>query len=301
MSAPGRPDGRSQQRAGGKPAGPSLGRVSAKPAGKPAGKSTGKASRTPGKPKAPGRPGTRPGTVSKVQARFAAGVRRRRRRRAGFVVVVVASGLGAGWVVFASPVLAVRAVEVRGLHRLRAADVEALAATERGRALALASPSAVATKVAALPLVRSVTVERSWPSTLVVTVTEREPIAGVPRGGRIALVDADGVEVQLVAALPAGLPLLEVDVARSGPATLRAAREVADAIPATLRRGVRSVRATSPDGVTFRLADGTTVVWGSSQDGPQKAAALVAVHPRSHGRRVVIDVSAPDAPAVTGD
>jgi cell division protein FtsQ len=218
----------------------------------------------------------------------------------GIVVVAVTSGLGLGWMVLASPVLAVRDVEVEGLHRLSAAEIRALTAQERGRPMALVSLGSVAEKVSTLTLVRSVAVRRSWPSTLVVVVSEREPIAGVPSRGRISLVDGEGIVVETVTAVPRGLPLLEVDLKRSGPVTLRAAREVIDDIPGPLRRGVRSVRASSPDGVSFVLADGTTVVWGSAQDGAGKAVALSAVHPRSHGRGVVIDVSAPDAPAVTG-
>lgn len=216
------------------------------------------------------------------------------------VVAAVASGLGLGWLIFASPVFAVRDIEVRGLHRLPEPEIEALAAGQVGRSIALVSPQAVSDRVADLPLVRSVTVTRSWPSTLVVSVTEREPIAGVPSGKKIALVDGDGVVVETVAKIPAGLPLLDVDLARTGAQTLRAAREVADDIPASLRGGVRSVRASSPDAVSFQLSDGTTVVWGSAQDGDRKAAALLAVRPRRLGARVVIDVSAPDAPAVTG-
>jgi cell division protein FtsQ len=245
---------------------------------------------------------SRAGTVSSTSAaRFAARVRRRRQRRAAGMLAALAGGLGLGWVVFASPLLAVRHVQVRGTLRLSAEQVADLASGQLGRSMALASPQAVAGRVAWLPLVRSVRVERSWPSTLVVSITERQPLAAVPSGRRVDLVDGDGVVVETVAAsaVPGGLPLVDVDVARAGAPSLRAARAVSDDLPAALRPGVRAIRATSPDAVSFVLADGSTVVWGSAQDGDRKAAALLAVHPRPTKHKVVIDVSAPGAPAVT--
>jgi cell division protein FtsQ len=165
--------------------------------------------------------------------------------------------------------------------------------------MALMSPQAVARRVAAVPLVRSVRVVRSWPSTLTVVVTEREPIAAVPAAGGVALVDDDGVVVQTAAGAPAGLPLLDVDLATAGAGALRAARAVAADIPASLRPGLRRIGATSPDDVTFTLADGTRVVWGSADDAARKAEALIAVHPRSVPHPQEVDVSSPGTPAVT--
>lgn len=236
-------------------------------------------------------------------ARFAARVRRRRRQRIGIAAAALLGGLGLGWLVFASPLLAVHDVQVRGVDRLPVIDVETLASPQLGRAMALADPQAVAERVVQLPLVREAHVDRSWPSTLVVTVVERQPIAAVPAaGGMVALVDGDGVTVERVSRsrVPAGVPIMDVDVDRAGAPSLRAARAVADDIPAALRPGVREIRASSPDDVSFVLADGSTVVWGSAEDGDRKADALLAVRPRPGKHRVVIDVSAPGAPAVTG-
>jgi cell division protein FtsQ len=226
-------------------------------------------------------------------------------------------GVICGWLLFGSPLFAVQRVQVQGLHRVPLADVRAVAEQDVGRSMALTSTQAVAERVVQVPLVLSARVDRRWPSTLVVTVVEREPIAAVAvsgatgsagvagatgsaRGG-VALMDADGVVVETVGtgAVPAGLPLLDVDVRKAGAASLRAAREVSDAIPAQLRPGVKTVTATSPDAVSFVLADGTRVLWGSAQDGPAKAATLLAVHPKPLSRPVTIDVSAPDAPALT--
>jgi cell division protein FtsQ len=242
------------------------------------------------------------GTVSPTSAqRFAAKVHRRRRRRAAVVAAALTLGLACGWLMFASPVLAVQRVELHGLHRVPADQVRAVADREFGRAMALTSPQAVAERVVQVPLVLSARVEREWPSTLVIIVGEREPIAAVAAsGGAVALVDGDGVVIESAPAAPPDLPLLDVDVRKAGAAALRAARSVSDAIPAQLRPTVRKITASSPDSVSFVLGDGSRVEWGSAQDGPTKATALLAIHPKPLKRPIRIDVSAPDAPAVTG-
>jgi cell division protein FtsQ len=246
--------------------------------------------------------GGNPGSTvsSSSAARFAARARHRRHRRLVVVAVSATAGVLLGRLFFGSTLLAVHRVEVRGLHRVSAEAVQAAAVPEVGQPMALISPQAVARRVAIVPLVRSVRVVRSWPQTLVVEVVERQPIAAVPAaGGQLSLVDDDGVDVQTVAQAPAGLPVLDVDVARAGVGALNAARQVAGDIPVRLRPGLRRIGATSPDDVTFTLADGTTVIWGSADDPTAKAAALLAVRARSGSHSSVIDISAPDSPAVT--
>jgi cell division protein FtsQ len=239
--------------------------------------------------------------VSRTSAqRFAARVRRRRQKRAAVTGSAMALGLVLGWLLFGSTALAVQHIEVQGLDRVPEEAVRGAVQFELGHPMTMISPQAAARRVAALPLVSSVKVVRSWPSTLVVEVTEREPIAAVPvAASRFALTDRDGVVVETVARTPAGLPLLDVDVARAGAASLRAARQVYDDLPAALRPTVRRISAASPDAVGLVLSDGSTVNWGSADDGAGKVAALLAVHPRPLSHPAAIDVSAPDTPAVT--
>ena len=241
------------------------------------------------------------GTVSSTSAeKFAARVRLRRRRRAAVAGGAVTLGLVVGWLLFGSTALAVQHVEVVGLHRVSPEAVRAAVQFEIGHSMALVEPQTAAERVVGVPLVRSARVVRSWPATLRVEVVEREPLAAVPvAGGRVALMDRDGVVVETVAHAPAGLPLLDVDVARAGAATLRAARQVSDDLAVRLRPSVRRISAVTPDAVTLVLSDGTTVTWGSAQDGSRKSAALLALHPRALPHPVAVDVSSPETPAIT--
>jgi cell division protein FtsQ len=255
---------------------------------------------------AAGRPGTgSPDRVRVVSAtsadRFAARVRRRRLRRAALAGGALVLGLAVGWLLFGSTFLAVRHVVVRGVDRVPVDAVRAAVRPEVGRPMAIVSTQGAAARVAAVPLVKSVQVVRSWPSTLIVQVNERQPLAAVPAAsGRVDLVDGDGVVVvAAAAAAPPGLPLLDVDVRRAGPAGLRAARSVSDGLPDRVRLMVRRISATSADGVTLVLTDGTTVLWGSAEENDVKADALLALHPKPLRKATTVDVSSPDTPAIT--
>ena len=250
------------------------------------------------------RPGERTATVSDRSRRaFArrAWARRWLRVRplavlAGVLVVAVA----AGWVVLASPVLVVRTVEVEvsasGADRIDPAVIRRLAAVPLGRPLARLDTAAVVARVRQLPGVAAVTVSRSWPSTVVVAVTARQPVAAVRAGDRFALVDREAVPFQQVRTVPAGLPLVQAGPSDSS-AALKAAVDVVAALPATLRSTVSQVSAPSAEDVTLTLRTGRTVVWGSVARSARKAVVLAALlkYPAK-----VYDVSAPDAPTTRG-
>jgi cell division protein FtsQ len=162
-----------------------------------------------------------------------------------------------------------------------------------------ARTDAVAARVRAeQPLVSAVAVTRRWPSRLLVTVVEREPVAAVPAGREVRLVDADGVVVQRVAAgkAPADLPRVEVDLRRpDAVASLRECVRVARDLPADVGRKVRRLGASTPDRVWLQLAGGARVDWGSGDDTARKAEVLTALLPQ---RASFYDVRSPETPAV---
>jgi cell division protein FtsQ len=267
-----------------------------------------------------GRPATRHrsappsgSTVSRTSAqRFAARVRSRRRRRVLIGLAVAALLAGAAWVLLVSPWATVRRVEVAGLHRVDAVAVQVAARPELGRPLLLADTDRVAAQVGRQPLVAEVEVSRHWPSTLRVMVRERNPVAAVPGPNGVRLVDVDGVVVDLAVLPPPNLPLVEVDVgttpaadpsenpARSpmpGAAALRACLAVLEGIPAGLRAQVDQIGADGPESVWLVLDDRSRVQWGGAEQTRLKAEVLKALR-RQHAARY--DVSAPDAPAVSG-
>lgn len=252
-------------------------------------------------------------SVVVAQDRFGARRRAHRRRVLGAWAVVLLLLLAAGWILLASPWGTVRKVAVTGTQRTDVAQVRALAAPEVGRPLVLVRTGDLARRVGTLPLVASARVERVWPGGLRVVVTERQPVAALPKDGRFSLVDRDGVEVALVDAAPPTLPVVQVDLLVAGAPAVRSALDSLALLPAALRREIRQVGAASGDGVWFRLADGDQVVWGDASRLDLKVSALDALR-RQTGREravqrkkgfvalsrkpVTFDVSAPGAPSV---
>lgn len=253
------------------------------------------------------------GSVVVAQDRFGARRRAHRRKVLGAWAVGVLLLLAAGWILLASPWGTVQEVTVTGTRRTDAGQVRALAAPETGRPLVLVRTADLAARVRTLPLVAAARVERVWPGGLRVVVTERQPVAALPKGGRYSLVDRDGVEVDLVDTAPEALPVVQVDLVTAGATAVTSALDSLALLPASLRAQIRQVGAASGDGVWFRLADGDQVVWGDASQLDLKVAALdalrrQAVRERAAQRKkgfvalskkpVTFDVSAPRAPSV---
>ena len=251
----------------------------------------------------PARPGGRPArsSVSLTSAqRFAARVRARRRRRALITIAVVLVVTGLTWAALKSPWATVQKIEVTGTDRVSVAAVRAEAEVELGHPMLLARTSDIAVRVGRQRLVRSVHVERHWPSTIRVHVQERVPVAALPAGSSLSLVDRDGVEVERAKVAPAGLPRLEVARGADMVPALRGCLAVLRALPPAVSQRLLEIGAESPDGIWLKLRDskvpnGARVEWGDSSDTPRKARVLTALLAQ---RAVEYDVRSPDTPAV---
>jgi cell division protein FtsQ len=232
-----------------------------------------------------------PGPLRKARARADRRARwRRALRRAGWAVVAAVPLVVLGWLLLASPWLKVDAVEVTGTSRLTDERVALAAGVPAGTPLARVDTGAVERRVKRLPAVDQVEVTRSWPSTLVVTVTERHAVVGVLEGRSWTLVDADGVAFGTASALPPGAVRLQVrSLGPDDPAT-RAALAVLAELPPALRAQVVVVRAASDVAVSLQVRGGRTVVWGAPGDAATKAAAAAAL---LKGPTRVVDVSSP--------
>jgi cell division protein FtsQ len=209
---------------------------------------------------------------------------------AGVVLVVVAVLV---WLLVASPVLAAKHVTVVGQRELTAEQVADAAAVPLGVPLIRQDLDAIAQRATTLPQVAAASVERHWPSTVTVTVTERRPLLAILQPTGYALVDAQGVAFETRPRVPAGV--LKTDADPGNAPLLADLGVVAAALPDGLRLKIDRLKATAGGDVTLVLASGTTVHWGDAAESPLKAqvvAALLRKKPRS------IDVSAPHNPAV---
>ena len=243
--------------------------------------------------------------VTRPRRTAAGGPRRRRRGRiripqrvrvVGALLVLAA----ATWAVWAGPLLAVRIVEVDGAGPLTAVQVREAAGIPDGTPLLRVDVAAAEARVARLPRVASVDVTRGWPRSVVITVVERVPVAVVDMAGRRSLVDAGGVPVDTVSGdpPPGVVPLTVPEAGPDDPATL-AALQALSSLPEAVRTRVVEATATSGEDVTLTLDDGTTVLWGSAEEGRRKASALTALLDQLAAGTLdpagTLDVSAPGA------
>jgi cell division protein FtsQ len=247
---------------------------------------------TPSQARASRRDGNEPVPAT---VRFLAWRRERRRRYLRPLVVLVVVGcVGAlaAWVALGSSMFALRTVTVGGVARVTTGQVLDRAALPQGRSLLLIDPAAVAKRIETLPPVATVKVTRHWPHGLVITVTERRPVAAVAGTSGWQLVDINGVAFATVGSPPPGLIPVHVGepMSAGGADDAHAALRVYRALPKSLRSQVVQLQAVSPGSVTFQLRNGREVVWGSPTDNARKLAVLRALLAR---HAVRYDVSAP--------
>lgn len=227
--------------------------------------------------------------------------RRGSTRRRGFTVVglLLALALIGGWVYvfYWSSLFAAADVDVVGADRVPAKQVEAAAAVPIGTPLARVDLDRIEAQVLRLPRVHTVVVERAWPDTVRVTITEREPLAVVSRNATWWVIDVEAVVLDTKLKRPK-LPVLDVASPTPQDAATRSALLVVDRLPAKLGRQVRTVSADTPDSVELRLRSGATVVWGNAEQSKRKARVYRTLRKVQPGGKLY-DVSTPDTPTVT--
>lgn len=257
-------------------------------------KGGGSSSRGKGQPRRPRGPRT---SIDRSKARFerrAAAVRRRPRTVLAFVSAVVVLVGVLVWLVGFSSVLATRTVTVTGLadpaEQQAVADA---AAVQVGTPLARLDAGGAAERVARIPTIASVSVDRSWPNTVVISVQRKVPVVAVKNPqGQLQVVDGSGVPFETVTALPPGVAQVNAASDSPDPQGVQAAISVLQLLSPERRAQVSGVTVTSADLVTLQLGK-VSVVWGGLADGPKKLAILEVLLKTNPA---VVDVSAPDTP-----
>jgi cell division protein FtsQ len=221
-------------------------------------------------------------------------VRRRPWRLTAYAAGVVAVLALLVWVVAFSPLLAVRSVEVVGVPQSEVGAIRNLAKVPIGQPLARVDSGAVSTRVAQLATLADVSIERSWPSTLVIHASPRVPFLVVKNPqGELEVVDLNGVAYAKISAPPPGVPVVyAASQAALSRDALAAAVSVLRVLPERLHRTVSRVVVSSADLVTLTIGP-TQVVWGGI-DAPERKLTIMEALLKGAPR--VIDVSAPDTP-----
>ena len=235
--------------------------------------------------------------LSSSRTRFAARaaqVRRRPWRVAAWLAGGFALLAGGVWLVQFSPVLAARSVRVEGVPPGAVTEIIHRAAVPMGTPMARVDTAAIAERVIATATLAEVSVDRSWPSTIVITASPRVPVLAVRNPqGQVQVVDSQGVAYATVSAPPKGVPLINTVESPPSTETLRAGLTVLRALSPSQRGRVTNVIVSGANMVTLKLG-AVTVVWGGASEPELKVRVLTALLGRKGFG--TIDVSAPSTP-----
>ncbi|MDO5618449.1 cell division protein FtsQ/DivIB [Kocuria sp.] len=205
------------------------------------------------------------------------------------------------WVIFFSPLLAVRSIEVQGAQLTDSQEVSQHLEQFQGVPMTRISERDVMDSLGDLPQVRSVHVMTMPNNTLVVELTERVPVAAVQDGASWALVDHEGTVLRTVED-PADLnvPVIEGGTEILGSEDFTFVADVLSTLPSALLEQVSSAQAESNSTVVLELDGGITVRWGDSSRGALKAEVLAQLVEAgaATGAVSVYDVSSPEHPVL---
>ena len=254
---------------------------------------------------------TRPPIDPRIRQRRIEVTRESGRRRLRVLVALVAITVGVVVVdlVLHSAWVSVSRFQVQGDRETSVAAVDAAAAPVLHHPMMSVDAALVRQRVSALPWVDTVVVSRHWPSTLVITVTERAPVAQVAEAQQWALLDATGRVLSVGPTQTPGYVDLEVPTA-PGPAGtgVPPADQPAVQVAAALRGSgalaggpvLDAVIATADGQVNLVLAGGIEVDLGPTDSLSEKITALGTVLSGVDlSGAKVIDLRVPERPVLT--
>lgn len=220
---------------------------------------------------------------------------RKRLRRVAMVVAVLLVG-AAAFAVTRSALLDVDRIEVRGAGTTEAQVRDALGIS-LGRPMTSVDPGAATARLEELPAIESASITRSWPSTVVVTVTPRRVVASVGSGSSAMAVAADGIAVAPLGGredLPAIAGPAVAAGSSVGPQRQLVAGALAE-VPPEVRAEIAEASIAQGQ-ITFELVDGIEVTWGDDRQHAAKSDALLALLDQADRDTIeAIDLSVPRA------
>ncbi|WP_084709875.1 cell division protein FtsQ/DivIB [Nesterenkonia alba] len=232
-------------------------------------------------------------------------VRRRRRRGVLALGSALVALLAIVAVLYFSPALEVRQVEVSGNELLTDARAAELTADLHGRPLPQVSTADVHALLAEENVVAEVETHAELPHTLHIEITEHPPVAEVQDDDAVRYYNEDGEVIreftgaESLDAEDYATPEISADAAYEDDVVFSAIVSVLGQLPESARARLDEAAADSADSVTLHLDDGRAVVWGSDERSQEKAAVLTAIlesEAEEFTEAEVIDISTPEAP-----
>lgn len=199
-----------------------------------------------------------------------------------------------------TPIMAIQSIQVEGIKLLKEDSVINALKNQIGKPLPLVNAANVAESLKPFSLIESFSLVSLPPNTLLVRVSERQPIGVVQVSGTSYLYDPAGVRIS-IANGKESLPKILIADEPEKSEEFQAAIEVLLALPANLLGRVSEINAKSKDDVVLSLRgqSGQRIIWGDGSDSVLKSKVLEALIANQKSTdRVTYDVSSPNAPVV---
>ncbi len=206
-----------------------------------------------------------------------------------FVWLIAVLLIASWWSLYQSKWFLTETVTIQGVSKLSVEQISAVANAQVGEPLISQDLVGITDRLTQLPEIKSVLVERGWPTTLLITVTERIPVAVAATASGFNLIDSEGKNSGIVTSPPEGLLII---AAAPDSAAMTSAISILTSLPGDWP--IASLAATSQDNVVVNLASGAVISFGSGELAAQKVKVANALLAQNY---LIINVSAPDAPS----
>ena len=217
-------------------------------------------------------------------------------------LLVVGGSLVAGVVfvliVLASPIVAVRNIDVEGAKYANSTLIETVSKSLRGKSVLTVDTNAAQKLLETDPWIESVRIKTYLPGRAVIEINERVPVAwflGVDNQGRV--IDQDGRVLAVVNGRPTEYMLIDgtgpnLIAGAMASESYAAAAQLAMSLPEEIRPVVKNMGVNGPNQVTMTLLTGAVVNFGEPVDLRNKLVNVVVILRRQDINQIAgIDVS----------
>ena len=233
--------------------------------------------------------------MGKLVSKIAGENKRKRLVTTGFGVVIF---VGLALIVLASPIVAVRTVQVEGAKYADAALVRSVSDSLKGKSVLTVDTKTAVERLESDPWIKSARITTSLPSRVLIQINESIPVAwflGVDNRARV--IDEDGLVLSVVEGRPTQYMWIEgtgsnLTAGASSTATYRAAGQLAMSLPSELAPMVKHLGVAGSEQITMTLKTGTVINFGAPVDMRNKLVNVVVLLRRQDVNSIIsIDVS----------
>ena len=230
--------------------------------------------------------------AEREQVRRFTASRRKRLRNWGIGLGSVVLVLGVLIALVTTPIMSVKEIRVEGSDRVSSEKIVSALESQLGKPIALVSDAEIGAALEQFTALESYAVDLLPPSTVLIRITERIPVA-LDEDGQ--LLDAAGVNLGEPRSGEGDLPTI-VGVT-AGTDEFDAVARVLSNLSEVMLEQVTEITASSTQSIQLKT-EGETIIWGGPQDSRLKSDTVQALLASDAVEGKTIDVSAPEHPVV---